>query len=125
MGTGSSVEVSASIGGSNISANSFSSSSSVKMELVPAPKVLPAIREKCKKVIGFKAESGLDRDALVKKAKERMVSYDLSAIVANDIDSAGKTASSAVIIKKGSTQDVSGTKANVADSVLDVCAEIL
>ena len=97
----------------------------VDIELVPVPKVLPAIRAKCRRVIGFKAESGLDREALVAKAKERMESYDLAAIVANDIDVSGKTASNVVIVTKGGAKDVSGTKANVADSILDVCAEIL
>jgi len=97
----------------------------IDIELVPVPKVLPAIRTKCKRVIGFKAESGLDREALIARAKERMGSYDLAAIVANDIDVSGKTASNVVIVTKDNAKDVSGTKANVADSILDVCAEIL
>ncbi|MDR0198322.1 MAG: bifunctional phosphopantothenoylcysteine decarboxylase/phosphopantothenate--cysteine ligase CoaBC [Methanomassiliicoccaceae archaeon] len=97
----------------------------INVELVPVPKVLPAIRTKCRRVIGFKAESGLDRDTLIAKAKERMDSYDLAAIVANDIDVAGKITSNVVIVTKDAAKDVSGTKANVADSILDVCAEIL
>jgi phosphopantothenoylcysteine decarboxylase/phosphopantothenate--cysteine ligase len=101
------------------------SDESIKLEMVPVPKVLPAIRAKCRNVIGFKAESGLDRDALIAKARERMEKYDLSAIVANDIDTAGKKASSVIIIRKDTAKDVSGTKANVADHILDVCAEIL
>jgi len=101
------------------------SGGTAKLDLIPVPKVLPAIRAKCSKVIGFKAESGLERDALIAKARARMEEHDLSAIVANDIDVAGKTTSNVVIVRKGSEKDVSGTKANVADSILDVCAEIL
>jgi len=101
------------------------SSAPIDIELVPVPKVLPAIRAKCRKVIGFKAESGLDRDTLIAKAKGRLEAYDLAAIVANDIDVSGKTTSNAVIVTKDSAKDVSGTKDNVADAILDVCAEIL
>ncbi|MCL2711862.1 MAG: bifunctional phosphopantothenoylcysteine decarboxylase/phosphopantothenate--cysteine ligase CoaBC [Methanomassiliicoccaceae archaeon] len=101
------------------------SEGSVKMELTPVPKVLPAIRSRCDNVIGFKAESGLEREALVEKARGRMIAYDLAAIVANDIDVAGKTSSKAVIVTKDNAKDISGTKANVADSILDVCAELI
>jgi len=100
----------------------ISSDEPVNIALVPVPKVLPAIREKCRKVIGFKAESGLDRGSLIKKAKDRMEAYRLSAMVANDIDVAGRTSANVVIITKDDAKDVSGTKANVADSILDVCS---
>ncbi|MBQ1462586.1 MAG: bifunctional phosphopantothenoylcysteine decarboxylase/phosphopantothenate--cysteine ligase CoaBC, partial [Candidatus Methanomethylophilus sp.] len=61
------------------------------MKMNPVPKVLPLLREKCAKVIGYKAESGLSRDALIAKARDRLDRFDLSAVIANDIDSAGKT----------------------------------
>ena len=51
-------------------------------------------KDKRDKVIGYKAESGLSRDALVAKARARLEQYDLSAVIANDIDSAGKTSAS-------------------------------
>jgi len=97
----------------------------ITLDLVPVPKALPAIRAKCRNVIGFKAESGLDKGSLIAKARERMEKYDLLAIVANDIDAAGKTSSNAIIVRKDGASDVSGTKANVADSILDMCAELL
>jgi len=103
----------------------ISSDVPISIELTPVPKVLPAIRSKCKKVIGFKAESGLDRDSLIAKAKDRMDEYGLSAMVANDIDVAGRTSANVIIITADSAKDISGTKANVADSILDVCAELL
>jgi hypothetical protein len=64
----------------------------------------------------------LDRETLIAKAKDRMDSYGLAAIVANDIDTVGRTTANVIIITKDSAKDVSGTKANVADSILDVCA---
>ncbi|MCL2607095.1 MAG: bifunctional phosphopantothenoylcysteine decarboxylase/phosphopantothenate--cysteine ligase CoaBC [Methanomassiliicoccaceae archaeon] len=102
----------------------ISSDETITLELKPVPKVLPAIRKKCKNVIGFKAESGLDRDSLIGKARSRMETYGLAAVVANDIDAAGKTSSSAIMVTKDESKDISGTKANVADSILDMCAEL-
>ena len=100
------------------------SDGAVKIDLVPVPKALPAIRARCKNVIGFKAESGLDRDMLIAKARARLEAYGLTAVVANDIDVAGKSTSSATLVTKESATDITGTKANVADSILDVCAEL-
>jgi len=101
------------------------SDGNITIDLIPVPKVLPAIRAKCKNVIGFKAESGSDRDALITKARERMLKYDIPVMVANDIDVAGRTSSNAVIVRKDDAKDISGTKANVADLILDACAELL
>jgi phosphopantothenoylcysteine decarboxylase/phosphopantothenate--cysteine ligase len=101
------------------------SDAKITLELAPVPKVLPAIRARCRNVIGFKAEAGLDKDALIAKARKRMEEYDLPAIVANDIDVAGKTSSNAVIVTKDGTKDITGKKANVADSILDMCSELL
>lgn len=95
------------------------------MMLDPVPKVLPLIRRRCGNVIGFKAESGLDRDALEAKARGRMAEYGLRAVVANDIDSAGRTSSSAVFITPESSKDVIGTKVELSDTILDFCAEKL
>jgi len=102
----------------------ISSDEKITLELEPVPKVLPAIRKKCKNVIGFKAESGPDRDSLTDRARARMEMYDLAAVVANDTDAAGKTSSDAIIVTKDGSKDISGTKANVADSILDICAEL-
>ena len=74
--------------------------------------------------MGFKAESGLSEDELVKKAKSRMDEYGLYAIVANDIDSAGKTSSSAIIITSDGNSNITGPKDNIADSILDQCSRI-
>lgn len=95
------------------------------MMLNPVPKVLPLIRKKCDNVIGFKAESGLGSGDLIERAKDRLKKYDLSAVVANDIDSAGKSSTSVIIVTKDSEKNISGTKANIANSILDFCSEKL
>jgi len=96
-----------------------------KIELRPVPKVLPVIRSKCKNVIGFKAESGLDRKQLAERARQRLKEYDLKAVVANDIDSAGKSSASVIMVTRDGDTDISGQKADIADSILTYCAGIL
>ncbi|MBQ7701595.1 MAG: bifunctional phosphopantothenoylcysteine decarboxylase/phosphopantothenate--cysteine ligase CoaBC, partial [Candidatus Methanomethylophilaceae archaeon] len=69
----------------------------------------------------FKAESGLSEEELIKRSRARMQEYGLYAIVANDIDSAGKTSTSAIIVTPESYRNITGTKENIADSILDRC----
>jgi len=95
-----------------------------KVNLVPVPKVLPLIRERCGKVIGFKAESGLTKEKLTDRARQRLKEYGLAAVVANDIDVAGKSTSSAIIVTADSAKDITGPKEDVADSILDYCVKL-
>jgi len=95
------------------------------VKLKPVPKVLPMIGKRCKNVIGFKAESGLTLDELEKKARARMEEYGLRAVVANDIDDAGRSTSSAILVTEGSSKNITGTKIEVSDEILNYCAEII
>lgn len=101
----------------------ISSEGGFELSLEPVPKVLPLICERCPKVIGFKAESGLTESELIDRARDRLQSYGLYAIVANDIDSAGKTSTSAIIVTADSHRNITGTKENIADSILDRCSD--
>lgn len=95
------------------------------MKMDPVPKVLPLLRKKCGKVIGYKAESGLSRDDLVSKARKRLNEYDLSAVVANDVDSAGKTSASMLLVTKDKATDITGTKIAISDIILNFVSEKL
>ena len=95
------------------------------LELDPVPKVLPLIRTKCDVVIGFKAESGLTRAELSERARSRLEMYNLVAVVANDIDVVGRTSSSATLVTRTEAKDISGTKAEVSDAILDYCVKML
>ena len=101
----------------------ISSDTAIDMRLEPVPKVLPLICRKCQNVIGFKAEAGLSSDELVERARSRIDAYGLKAVIANDIDSAGKSSSSAIIVTKDSQKNITGPKENIADSILDFCTE--
>lgn len=94
------------------------------MKMNPVPKVLPLLREKCEHVIGYKAESGLNRDELIAKARGRLEQYDLTAVIANDIDSAGKTSTSMMLVTKDRATDITGTKSAISDVILNFVSEI-
>lgn len=94
------------------------------VKLKPVPKVLPMIRKKCKNVIGFKAESGLTLAGLEQKARAKMEEYDLRAVVANDIDDAGRSTSSVILITNGPSKNITGSKIEVSDEILNYCAEM-
>jgi phosphopantothenoylcysteine decarboxylase/phosphopantothenate--cysteine ligase len=95
------------------------------MMLSPVPKVLPLIRGRCDRVIGFKAESGIDHEQLVSKARSRLEEYGLTAVIANDVDVSGKFSTSAILVTKTASKVLEGSKMNVSNYILDFCAEIL
>ncbi|MDR3283383.1 MAG: bifunctional phosphopantothenoylcysteine decarboxylase/phosphopantothenate--cysteine ligase CoaBC [Candidatus Methanoplasma sp.] len=93
--------------------------------LNPVPKVLPMICKRCDNVIGFKAESGLNPSDLERKARGRLLEYGLKAVVANDIDDAGRETSAAILVTRDKAKNITGTKADVSDEILNFCAEII
>lgn len=93
--------------------------------LKPVPKVLPMVRKRCENVVGFKAESGLSLKDLEAKARDRMKEYDLKAVVANDIDDAGRSTSSVILVTDGPSKNITGTKIEVSDEILNFCAGLL
>ena len=101
----------------------IASSEGFDLGLIPVQKVLPLIRRRCDTVIGFKAESGLSREGLIEKARDRLEEYDLTAVIANDTSSAGKSDSSVILVTKDFEEDISGTKAHNSDVILDILFE--
>jgi phosphopantothenoylcysteine decarboxylase/phosphopantothenate--cysteine ligase len=101
------------------------SSESEELELVlePVEKVLPLLRRKKVKLIGFKAESGIGESELVLKAEQRVKQYKLDAIVANDLTEVKPGMTSVLFItNKGKYVRLSGSKRAVADLLLDKAA---
>ncbi|MCK9322995.1 MAG: bifunctional phosphopantothenoylcysteine decarboxylase/phosphopantothenate--cysteine ligase CoaBC [Candidatus Methanomethylophilaceae archaeon] len=92
------------------------------MILNPVPKVLPLIRKKCENVIGFKAESGLELSELEARARSRLEEYGLKAVVANDVDSVGRISTSATFVTSDSSKNITGSKSDISDAILDFCA---
>ena len=97
----------------------ISSDSDLTLELDPAPKILPMITSRCKTVLGFKAESGLTEEQLIERARSRLIQYGLYAVVANDIDSAGKDEISVIMVREDFEDVITGSKEEIAGEILD------
>jgi phosphopantothenoylcysteine decarboxylase/phosphopantothenate--cysteine ligase len=98
----------------------------IVLKLAKLPKVLAQIRKKHKGLlVGFKAEHGVSRDELVKRARARLTEHRLDMIVANDITKVAKDSTKSIIITKKAERDFSGTKGALAEAVLDEIASIL
>ena len=110
------------------SKNKIKSGKDVRLMLESAPKLIMEVRS-CYpelKIIGFKAETGVTEEELLKRARESMESSKLCMVVANDVSSGGMgTEDNNVYIIDGSVKPVLGTKRAIAGEIMDKVEEIL
>lgn len=99
-----------------------SSKGDLKLLLKPTPKVLGLLRKTYPKafLVGFKAESGLDKEALIDKAYSRLKELSLDAIVANDLGDVKPEENKIVMIdKKRRAVSLEGKKSELATGIMD------
>lgn len=100
----------------------------VVLALKPAPKLIRKARQKYPdlKIIGFKAETNVTEEELIRRARESMDSSSLSIVVANDVAIGGiGTEENSVYLIDGSVKPVSGTKRRIAIEIMDKVEDIL
>ncbi len=110
------------------SENKIKSGREVKLALKPASKLIKEVRSKFPqlKIIGFKAETGVTEDELVKRARESLEASALSLVVANDVSGGGMgTDTNDVYLIDDGVKRVSGTKHEVAKEIMDKVEHIL
>jgi len=98
------------------------------LTMKPAPKLIKEARTKYPelKIIGFKAETGVSKDELIKRARDSMNSSALSMVVANDVSKGGMgTEENEVYIIDSDVKHVSGTKRQIAIELMDKVETIL
>ncbi|WP_338728110.1 bifunctional phosphopantothenoylcysteine decarboxylase/phosphopantothenate--cysteine ligase CoaBC [Haladaptatus sp. DJG-WS-42] len=85
----------------------------LSLSLVPTPKLIDSVREAHPDltIVGFKAESDGDDDALIEKAREILSRAGLSFVVANDASVMGKDETRALIVREHSARVFDGEKA--------------
>ncbi len=91
------------------------------------PKFLKRLREEYNGfLIGFKAESGISKEELIRRAKERMEEYNLDMIIANLIEDVDRDSTKAIIIfSDGEFEEFSGKKEGLAKRIVEIMAESL
>lgn len=110
------------------SKDKIKSAKELTLRLKPAPKLIKEARRKYPglKIIGFKAETGISEDELIKRARKSMDSSHLCMVVANDVLSGGMgTEENDVYLINGSVKPVSGTKQEIAIEIMDKVEGIL
>jgi len=85
-----------------------------KLQLKSVPKMLPLIRQKCDKVIGFKAESNVKKDELVNEALASLKRNELLAVVANDLQDVKEGRTKVVLVRSDEQINMEGSKSEVA-----------
>ncbi|UIO98471.1 bifunctional phosphopantothenoylcysteine decarboxylase/phosphopantothenate--cysteine ligase CoaBC [Halobaculum sp. CBA1158] len=98
-----------------------SGSESLTLELSPTPKLLDTVREEYPNLalVGFKAESEGDDDALVSRARSTLDRADLAFVVANDASVMGAAETRALVVRADTVGEFSGSKLGLGLVVAD------
>ena len=100
------------------------------LRLKPTKKMIKEVRSTYPdlKIVGFKAETNVSDDELVKRATESMKSADLDFVVANDVGSGGIGCEDNrvhIINRHGGSTLVQGKKSLIARKIVDSLVEVL
>lgn len=94
------------------------------IELVRNPKLIDKMRAKV--VIGFKAQAGVDDARLVDEALALIRRSQCTMVVANRVEQVESGRTRVLLVHKdGSSEEISGTKARVADAIIDAAARLV
>ena len=94
------------------------------VEWLENKKFLHAIRQKYSGfLVGFKAEVGTED--LIKKAKKRLIDYELNMIIANDLKKVSDNSTEVFIITDSKIEKLNGTKTNVTLQIMERIADAI
>ncbi len=93
----------------------------IVLEMEKVPKLLDKVREDAPDafVVGFKTETGLDREELAEEARSVMRRADLDLMVANDASVMGKDETDVEVLTEEWSEKAEGDKREVVGRVLD------
>ena len=111
-------------------AEKIKSGQDLSLHLTPTPKIIKKVREAYPelKIVGFKAETDLADEELIRRAEESMQSAHLDLVVANDVSRGGMgTEDNRVIIidRQGRRTEAAGKKSLIAKAIIDALVEAL
>ena len=100
------------------------------LHLVPTGKLIEEVRNEFPElvIVGFKAETNVSEEELIRRAKEKMERHNLAMIVANDVGKGGigTKENEVYIIRRGAegVKHVNGAKKLIADEIVDELAKL-
>jgi phosphopantothenoylcysteine decarboxylase/phosphopantothenate--cysteine ligase len=97
------------------------------LELEPTPKLLDTVREEHPDLalVGFKAETGGDDEAMVAAARELLERVDCAFVVANDADVMGEAETRALVVRADDHGEYAGEKAGLGARVAEELTAVL
>ncbi len=113
------------------SATKISSAGDLLLHLTPTPKLLEEARTEFPTllIVGFKAETNVSVDELIRRAREKMARYELDMVVANDIGKGGiGTLENDVYLLRRDTDEVkriTGMKRIIAEEIVNELTELV
>ena len=89
------------------------------LELEPTAKLIDAVRDRRPElpIVGFKAETNGDEEAMIEAAESLRERADLAFVVANDVNVMGADESRALLVHANDVARFSGTKAKLAAEI--------
>jgi phosphopantothenoylcysteine decarboxylase/phosphopantothenate--cysteine ligase len=107
-------------------AEKIRSGQNLSLDLSPTPKLIDEIRaESDLPIVGFKAETSGDVDAMVERARKTLRRADLSFVVANDASVMGAAETRTLFVREHSVREYEGTKAELGRRVAHELAAVL
>ncbi|MEF8776878.1 MAG: bifunctional phosphopantothenoylcysteine decarboxylase/phosphopantothenate--cysteine ligase CoaBC [Haloarculaceae archaeon] len=104
-----------------------SGNEALTLDLQPAPKVIDAVRESYPDlpIVGFKAETGGDDDAIVAHARDTLERVDLAFVVGNDAEVMGEETTRALLVWPEAYEVFEGSKTGLGARVATNLAEVI
>jgi phosphopantothenoylcysteine decarboxylase/phosphopantothenate--cysteine ligase len=102
------------------------------LHLIPTGKLVEEVRNEFPElvIVGFKAETNVTEEELIRRAKEKMERYNLAMVVANDVGKGGigTEENEVYIIREGmegtDIKHVKGVKSMIAEEIVDALAKL-
>ncbi len=95
------------------------------VEFREMPKFLKELRKEYMGfLVGFKAESGIDYEELIRRARERMEAYSLDMVVANLIEDVDEETTRAfIILRDEGVEEYRGNKEGLAKRIMEIVVD--
>jgi len=103
----------------------LSSAGELHLHLRPTKKLIAEVRKEFPElvIVGFKAETNVSKNELLRRAREKMETYNLQMVVANDVGKGGigRPENEVYILRKGTQEikHVNGPKTIIAEEIMN------
>ena len=97
----------------------ISSASDIELKLRRAPKFIEEVRNRCRVLVAFKAEIGIE-SATAGSGKRKLKAARLDMIIANSLEHVRENTTKAYILTAKSEEVFEGTKRELAEKIVDI-----